>query len=108
MAIAMAKTVVIFSFHYSVIVRGLEKNLENRQFHVLGVATDVDGAMKRARNVAAPINNQRFNGNNPCVKTGACADCKSPDTICCSFLVTRFSRVPDRMHILLVNDDLGF
>ena len=48
MAIAMAKTVVIFSFHYSVIVRGLEKNLENRQFHVLGVATDVDGAMKYA------------------------------------------------------------
>ncbi len=50
MAIATAKTVVIFSFHYSVIVRGLEKNLENRQFHVLGVATDVDGAMKYAGN----------------------------------------------------------
>ena len=48
MAIATEKTVVIFSFHYSVIVRGLEKNLENRQFHVLGVATDVDGAMKYA------------------------------------------------------------
>lgn len=50
MAIAMAKTVVIFSFHYSVIVRGLEKNLENKKFHVLSVATDMDGVMKYAGN----------------------------------------------------------
>ena len=72
------------------------------------VADDLDGAMKRARNVAAPINCQRFNINTPCVKTGACADCKSPDTICCQFLITRFSRHPGRIHVILVNDNLGF
>ncbi len=72
------------------------------------VCNDVDGAMKRARNVAAPINNQRFNGNNPCTKTGACANCKSPDTICCQFLVTRYSKHPGRIHVILVNDALGF
>ena len=72
------------------------------------VCKDIDSAMKRARNVAAPINNQRFNGNNPCVKTGACADCKSPDTICCQFLITRYSRHEGRIHVILVNDDLGF
>ena len=72
------------------------------------VCNDVDGAMKRARNVAAPINNQRFNGNNPCKKTGACANCKSPDTICCQFLVTRYSKHPGRIHVILVNDALGF
>ncbi|MBO4887120.1 MAG: lactate utilization protein [Firmicutes bacterium] len=72
------------------------------------VCSDVDGALKRARNVAAPINAQRFGLNTPCTKTGACFNCKSPDTICCQFLITRFSRHKDRIHIILVNDNLGF
>ena len=72
------------------------------------VCPDADAAMKRARNVAAPINAQRFHLNTPCCKTGACMDCKSPDTICCQFLITRFSRHPDRIHVILVNENLGF
>lgn len=72
------------------------------------VYSDPDAAMKRARNVAAPINAQRFGLNTPCCKTGACMDCKSPDTICCQFLITRFSRHKDRIHVILVNGNLGF
>jgi L-lactate utilization protein LutC len=72
------------------------------------VCSDVDGAMKRARNVAAPINAQRFGLSTPCAKTGACMNCKSPDTICCQFLITRFSRHAGRIHVILVNDNLGF
>ncbi len=72
------------------------------------VCNDLDGAMKRARNVAAPINAQRFGLSTPCAKTGACMDCKSPDTICCQFLITRFSRHAGRIHVILVNDALGF
>ena len=72
------------------------------------VCDDVDGAMKRARNVAAPINAQRFGLDTPCCKTGSCMNCKSPDTICCQFLITRFSRHEDRIHVILVNDSLGF
>ena len=72
------------------------------------VCKDPDGAMKRARNVAAPINAQRFGLSTPCAKTGACMDCKSPDTICCQFLITRFSRHAGRIHVILVNDELGF
>lgn len=72
------------------------------------VCDDIDGAMKRARNVAAPTNAQRFDINTPCKKTGACANCKSPDTICCQFLVTRYSRHAGRIHVILVNDFLGF
>lgn len=72
------------------------------------VCDDIDGAMKRARNVAAPINAQRFGLSTPCSKTGSCMNCKSPDTICCQFLITRFSRHKDRIHVILVNDNLGF
>ena len=72
------------------------------------VCVDIDSAMKRARNVAAPTNAQRFGLSTPCAKTGACMDCKSPDTICCQFLITRYSRHADRIHVILVNDNLGF
>ncbi|MBR1649738.1 MAG: lactate utilization protein [Lachnospiraceae bacterium] len=72
------------------------------------VTSDIDSAMKRARNVAAPINAQRFGLSTPCSKLGTCMNCKSPDTICCQFLITRFSRHTDRIHVILVNDDLGF
>lgn len=72
------------------------------------ICSDIDGAMKRARNVAAPTNAQRFGLSTPCAKTGACMNCKSPDTICCQFLITRFSRHKDRIHVILVNDNLGF
>ena len=72
------------------------------------ICDDVDGAMKRARNVAAPINAQRFGLNTPCAKTGSCMNCKSPDTICCQFLITRYSKHPGRIHVILVDDFLGF
>ena len=72
------------------------------------VCDDIDGAMKRARNVAAPSNAQRFGLSTPCAKTGSCMNCKSPDTICCQFLITRFSKHAGRIHVILVNDSLGF
>ena len=72
------------------------------------ICGDLDSAMKRARNVAAPINAQRFGLSTPCSVTGSCMDCKSPDTICCQFLITRFSKHKDRINVILVNDMLGF
>lgn len=72
------------------------------------IASDVDSAMKRARNEAAPINAQRFGLQTPCCSTGMCLDCKSPDNICCQFLITRYSKHKDRIHVILVNDTLGF
>ena len=72
------------------------------------ICADLDSAIKRARNIAAPTNAQRFNIDTPCKKTGKCFDCKSPDTICCQFLITRFSKHPGRINVILVNDNLGF
>lgn len=72
------------------------------------VAGDIDGAMMRARNSAATMNTMRFGLNTPCSKTGACANCKSHETICCNFLITRYERHDGRVHVILVNDSLGF
>lgn len=71
------------------------------------VKTEAD-AMNRAKNEAAPINAQRFGIDTPCVKNGSCFDCKKPECICCQILVTRYSRVPMRTKVILVNDTLGF
>lgn len=72
------------------------------------VASDVDSAIKRARNEASPINCIRLGLNSPCTKTGSCVDCLTPDTICCQFLITRYSKHADRIHVILVNEDLGY
>ena len=72
------------------------------------VVKDVDAAISRARNEAAPINAQRFDLDTPCKKSGSCANCMSKDTICCQFLVTRFSRHEGRIKVVLVGEDLGF
>lgn len=71
------------------------------------VKTEAD-AMSRARNEAAPINAQRFGVDTPCVKNGSCYNCKSPQCICCQILITRFSKVPKRTKIILVDENLGF
>lgn len=72
------------------------------------VAADLDTAMSRARNTAAPANVQHFPGiKTPCAVTGVCANCTSPETICCQFVITRFSRVPGRIKVVLVGESLG-
>ena len=72
------------------------------------IAKDENAALLRARNIAAPSNAQRFPIDTPCKKTGSCVNCLSKDTICCEFLITRFSRHPGRFHIILVNEDLRY
>ena len=72
------------------------------------VVKKVEDAVSRSRNEAAPINAQRFGLDTPCTKTGACFDCKSPDTICCQILITRFSKIAGRIKVILVGEELGF
>ena len=71
------------------------------------VAADLDGAIARARHIAAPANAQRFNGKTPCSANGQCADCTSPDCICAQMVVTRFCKVPGRIKVVLVGEELG-
>ena len=71
------------------------------------VAGDLNSAMARARHIAAPANAQRFNGKTPCSVNGQCADCASPDCICSQIVVTRFCKVPGRIKVVLVGEELG-
>lgn len=68
-----------------------------------------EAAIERARNVAAPTNIHRFAANEtPCKITGKCANCSGEGCICRQILITRMSMIPDRIKVVLINDNLGF
>lgn len=71
------------------------------------VVTDVEEGIARTHNFAAPPNTVRLNKDTPCAKTGKCGNCLN-DTICCTTVVTRASRVPGRTKVILVGEELGF
>ncbi len=73
------------------------------------VAANLHGAMERARNIAAPINAQRFAGlGTPCQEFGKCMDCLNPNSICNQFLITRRCKPAGRIKVILVGENLGF
>lgn len=72
------------------------------------VMDTLDGAITRARTVAAPMNKQRFPNQTPCEVTGTCGDCKAEGCICNQILVTRHCRPVGRIRFILVGEDLGF
>ena len=72
------------------------------------VASDVESAVQRVRNIAAPPNCIRLNKNTPCAQTGKCGDCYSSESICSQFLITRRSSTPNRIKVILVGEELGY
>ena len=72
------------------------------------LAKTVQEAVDRVQTCATPPNCLRLNLNTPCASTGFCADCQSPDSICCQIVVTRRSRQPGRITVVMVGEELGF
>ena len=71
------------------------------------VMDTLEEAGRRARTVAAPMNQQRFALDNPCTVTGTCADCKSERCICNQIVITRHCRPVNRIKFIIVGEDLG-
>lgn len=72
------------------------------------VVKTVQDAELRSRNIAAPINAQRLNLNNPCFLDGTCTDCLCQTSICASMLRTRICRPAGRIKVILIGENLGF
>ena len=72
------------------------------------VVSDLDEAMTRIKNYAAPVNAMRLDKKTPCVKTSYCEECKSPDRICNTWTITEKSFPKGRVKIILINEVLGF
>ena len=71
------------------------------------VCDTLEEAVKRAREVAAPMNMMRFMKDTPCAATGKCGDCKAEGCICNQIVITRHCRPVGRIQFVLVGEQLG-
>lgn len=72
------------------------------------IVKDMDEAVCRVEQVAAPLNTKRLNSGTPCEVTGNCAHCRSKGRICCSYVRMAQQRVKDRIKVIIVNQKLGY
>ncbi len=69
---------------------------------------NMEEAVCRVEQVAAPLNTKRLNSGTPCEITGSCAHCRSKGRICCSYVRMAQQRVKDRIKVIIVNESLGY
>ncbi|MCP3874338.1 MAG: lactate utilization protein [Desulfobacteraceae bacterium] len=72
------------------------------------ICNNLEDAMIRVKNYAAPVNTMRLEKKTPCQKSGVCHDCNSPDRICNYWTIIEKSFFKKRIKVILVNEDLGF
>jgi len=76
------------------------------------ITPNVDEAIRRAREYAAPLNCKRLNWNAPCLSDGVCKKeiCLFPEykRMCCQILIIEAETTPDRLKVILVGEKLGF
>ena len=71
------------------------------------IVRNVEEGINRTRNIAAPPNCIRLNKNTPCAANGVCGNCLK-ETICDQIVITRASRVPNRIKVIIIGEELGF
>lgn len=71
------------------------------------IVPEIEDAMARIKDLAAPANAMRLDKKTPCTKTAYCHECSSPDRICNTWTITEKSFPKQRVKILLINDDMG-
>lgn len=80
-------------------------------YYVIGknkITPDMNAAMSRCKNIAAPQNAMRLKAKTPCAKKGdKCYDCNSPGRICRVTMIT--DRAPFGMNseIIFIDQELG-
>lgn len=72
------------------------------------IVKNIDDAIKHNKDISGPANAKRLNKSTPCTKVGYCMDCKSDDRICCEYTVIKKQRETNRMHVIFIDDVLGF
>lgn len=72
------------------------------------IEKNLEKAIYRARNVAAPANAKIHNYNTPCAKTGKCENCSTKDRICRVTAIYHKRPKPLKGTVVLINADLGF
>lgn len=90
---------MIFGPQKVIVVAGINK--------IVGTADD---GLKRIKEIAAPLNCIRLGVDTPCARTGFCDDdeCHAPARLCSQIVIIESNRVKDRVHVVLVGEELGY
>ena len=72
------------------------------------IVPDVEAAINRIENIAAPINAKRLDRNTPCTTTGICSDCESQERICnVMTIINKRPHLTD-LSVVIVGEELGY
>ncbi|MBW2344206.1 MAG: lactate utilization protein [Deltaproteobacteria bacterium] len=71
------------------------------------IVPELDDAMFRIKNYAAPVNAMRLDKKTPCAETSFCQECNTPERICNSWAITEKSFPKGRIKVVLINEDMG-
>ena len=71
------------------------------------IVPEIEDAMARIKDLAAPANAMRLDKKTPCTKTAYCHECNSPDRICNTWTITEKSFPKQRVKVVLINDVMG-
>jgi len=72
------------------------------------IVLDEESGILRARNVAAPMNAMRLQCSTPCASRGLCYNCTEEECLCAQMVITRMSKIKNRIRLVLVGEELGF
>lgn len=71
------------------------------------ICPDLDSAISRAHDVAAPMNSHRLGLKTPCAVTGECGGCEAT-SICNITMILHRKPGKKPFHVIIVDEDLGF
>jgi len=72
------------------------------------IVPDLEAAMWRIKNYAAPMNARRLERLLPCAQTGKCVDCRAPTRFCNAVVTIEHQYQNDnRIIVIIVGEELG-
>ncbi len=83
------------------------------------IVPDIEAAVRRVKEIAAPKNASRLSKKTPCAKTGVCISlskdvsdicdgCLSDDRICSTYIISGNQMQKDRIKVILCKESLGY
>ncbi|MDD2495365.1 MAG: LUD domain-containing protein [Tissierellia bacterium] len=81
------------------------------------IVKNIESAIERIHNYTAPLTyirhaNKHYTNHMklPCVQTGKCISCSSPESACMNTVIIRgqIHHHADRIHLIIINENLGF
>ena len=72
------------------------------------IVKDVEEAIYRARQIAAPLDAQRLQKGTPCTTLAKCIDCQHKNRICNDFVLIAGQFVKGRIKVVFIQGDYGY